>query len=178
MHRKSYRSSLFSGMRKGKAANKVSTPAGCSGQSRHQVAAVSLYSEPVYALLDSGAIPNDMLLPLSRKLRINPTPTKRRIKFANGTVKEYAGIVEGVPVSFDYITVPLSFLFISHSRYALIIGAPILTSLQACLDLHQLIATLTYEEKKARLSLQYEPHAIDTSSEEEFTSDRLIRGRK
>ena len=47
-------------------------------------AELSVYSEPVYGLLYSGAIPNVMSDTLAKKLRLQLSPTKRRIDVADG----------------------------------------------------------------------------------------------
>ena len=52
---------------------------------RHQVVKLTVYSEPVYALLDTGAIPNVMSLSSAKKLKFDIFPTAQRIIVANGT---------------------------------------------------------------------------------------------
>lgn len=51
---------------------------------RHMVVRLNAYSEPVYALLDSGAIRNVISARLVEKLNLKVTPTERRIIVANG----------------------------------------------------------------------------------------------
>ena len=58
---------------------------GPSPPNRHQVVELAVYSEAVYGLLDSGAIPNVMSDKLANKLRLELSPTERRIIVADGT---------------------------------------------------------------------------------------------
>ncbi len=74
-----------------------------------------MYSEPVYGLLDLGAIPNVMSDMLAKKLRLQLSPTNRRIVVAD--------ILEEIPVSFGDIVVRLNFMVIKSLPYDLIIGS-------------------------------------------------------
>ena len=74
---------------------------GPSPPSRHQVVELAVYSEAVYGLLDSGATPNVMSVKLAKKLKLELSPTERRIIVADGTSGNYAGDV--ITHSFDDI---------------------------------------------------------------------------
>lgn len=74
---------------------------------RHQVVRLTVYSEPVYALLDTGAINNVMSLRLANKLKLDIVPAARRIIVADGTSGGCEVIVMNVPVEFGEIVVRL-----------------------------------------------------------------------
>ena len=80
---------------------------GTSPQNSHQVVELAVYSEAVYGLLDSGAIPNVMSDMLSSRLRLEFSPTERRVIVADGTSGSYAGSTSGVPDSFGSIVMRL-----------------------------------------------------------------------
>lgn len=76
----------------------------------HQLVSLTVYSEPLYQLLDSGAIPNVMLMKFAKKLNLEVTPTTRRIVVAYGNPDGCEGIVSNVPVAFGTIFLRLKFL--------------------------------------------------------------------
>ncbi len=51
---------------------------------RHQVVQLTVYSEPVFGLLNSGAVPNVMADRLANKLKLSFPMTERRIIVADG----------------------------------------------------------------------------------------------
>lgn len=61
----------------------------------HQIVRLIVYSEPVYAFLDSGVTPNA----ISARLELKLTPAERRI-MANGARDGVSGMVTNVPVGF------------------------------------------------------------------------------
>ena len=79
---------------------------------RHQVAKLTVYSEHVYALLDSEAIPNVMSSKLAKKLKLRLESTQRRIVVANGTSGSCDGVVSDVPIGFGSIVMRLNFMVI------------------------------------------------------------------
>ena len=115
---------------------------GPSTPNSHQVVELVVYSEAVYGLLDSGAIPNVMSDKLANKLRLYLSRTERRIIVADGTSGSCAGSISGIPVSFGSIVMHLDFLVVSSVPYDLIIGAPMLVEMRACIDMYQQTVTI------------------------------------
>ena len=109
---------------------------------RHQVVELEVYSEAVYGLLDSGAVPNVMSDKVANKLRLELSPTERRIIVADRTSGGCAGSISGIPVSFGSIVMRLDFLVIAPVPYDLIIGAPTLLEMRACIDMYHQTVTI------------------------------------
>lgn len=63
------------------------------------MALLTVYFEPVYALLDSRAIPNVMFM------KLVPTPMSKRIIVADGSRNGVEGTVLDVPVGFGDIVI-------------------------------------------------------------------------
>ena len=80
---------------------------------RHQVVKLAAYSEPVHVLRDSGSIPNVMSDNSADNLRLELSPTERRIIVADGTSGSCAGSILRIPVTFGSIVVHLDFLVIA-----------------------------------------------------------------
>ncbi len=102
----------------------------------HQVVKLAVYSEPVFGLLDSGAIPNVMSDTLAEKLRLQLSSTKRRIVLADGSTGDCAEILQEIPVSIADIVARLDFMVINSLPYHLIIGSPTLVDMCSCIDLY------------------------------------------
>ncbi len=64
---------------------------------RHQFVQLAVYSEPVFGLLASEAIPNVMLGRLANELKIILNPTESRIIVADGPTEGCKGIASDVP---------------------------------------------------------------------------------
>ena len=154
-------------------AGKVRSPAlslqATTAPHRHQVLRVKVYSEETFALLDSGAIPNVMSLPMVERLNLELRPTERSVKVANGSTEACTGVAERVPIRFGEITVYLDFLVLPGAPYDVIIGAPALTNLRARIDMYKQCVRIRYKGKTETISLEYE-HVGEADSEEEFTS--------
>lgn len=67
---------------------------------RLQAVRLNLYSEPVYDLLDSGAITNAISASLVENIKLEVIPMKRCVIVANGASNGVEGMVRNVPVSF------------------------------------------------------------------------------
>ena len=138
--------------------------------SRHMFVNLTVYSEQVYALLDTGAIPNVMSVKLADKLRLTPIPTTRRIIVADGTSNSCEGTVVDVPVSFGKIVGHLKFLVLRSPPYELIIGLPTMVKLRCKLDVFNQTARFKHGSTTQTLPLEYEPEAGE-DTEDDFTSD-------
>ena len=134
---------------------------GPSPPNRHQVVELAVYSEAVYGLLDSGAIPNVMSDKLGRKLRLELSPTERRTIVADGTSRSCAESISGIPVSFGSKVMRLEFLVIASVPYDLIIDAPTLVEMWACIDMYHQTVTIGNHGKTEVLNLVYEPETWD-----------------
>ncbi len=73
---------------------------------------------------------------LAEKLRLNLSPTKRRIVVGDGSTGDCAGVLEEILVSFGDIVVRLNFMVIKSFPYDLIIGSPTLFDMCACMYLY------------------------------------------
>ena len=104
-----------------------------SKPNHHQVVKLAVFSEAVYGLLDSGAIPNVMSDKLTKKLRLEISPTERSIIVADGNSGSCSGSISGIPVSFGSIVMRLDFSVIASVPYDLIICAPTLVEMHASL---------------------------------------------
>ena len=80
-------------------------------------------------MLESGAILNVMPNKLADKLKLELSPTKRRIIVADGISESCAGSISWIPVSFGSIVMWLDRLVIASVSYDLIIGAPTLVGM-------------------------------------------------
>ena len=136
----------------------------------HQFVRLSVYSEPVYGLLDSGAIANVMSDTLADKLRWNLAPTKRRIVVADGSIGDCAGILEEILVSFGNIVMRLNFMLIKSFPYDVIIGSPILVDMCACIDLYHQTVKVRKDGTTETLNLVYEAEMYE-DTEDELTTD-------
>ena len=103
---------------------------------------MAVYSEAVYSLLDSGAIPNVMSYKLVRKLRLELSRTERRIIVAVGTSGSCAGSISGIPVSFGSIVMRLDFLVIASVPYDLKFCAATLVEMRACIVMYDQTVTI------------------------------------
>ena len=63
----------------------------------------------------------------------------------------------GIPVSFGSIVMRLDFLVIASVPYDLIIGAPKLVEMRACIDMYHQTVTIRNYGKTEVLNLVYEP---------------------
>ena len=141
-----------------------------SPPNRHQLVSVTVYSEPVYALLDSGAIPNVMSMKFAKKLNLEVTPTNRRIVVANGASDGCEGVVSNVPVAFGSIVMRLKFLVIENMPFDIIIGDPTQIQMKAKIDKYHATVKLKLNGVTETLNLEYEPEFGD-NSEDDFTSE-------
>ncbi len=137
---------------------------------RHQVVKLSVYSEPVYGLLDSGAILNFMSDMLAEKLRLQFSPKKRRILVADGSTRDCAAILEEILASFGEFVVRLKFIVIKSLRYELIIVSSTLVDMCDCIDLYHQTVKVRKDEKMETLNLVYEPEMYE-DTEDELTTD-------
>ena len=162
---------VFSAKGKKKSVNAVGEHGnGFVPPNRHQVVRLTVHSEHVYALLDSGAIPNVMSLELARKLKLELRPSSRRIIVADGSTNACEGIVDSVPVGFGNIVKKLRFMVIKSVPFHLIIGAPTLVLMCTSIDLYHHTVKIWYSGQTETLSLEYEPEFGD-DTEDDFTSD-------
>ena len=137
---------------------------------RHQFVKLAVYSEPVFWLLDSGAIPNVMSDSLAEKLRFQLSPTKRRIVVADGSTGDCAGILQEILVSFGDIAARLDFMVIKSLPYHLIIGSPTLVDMCACIDLYHQKVKVRKDGKTETVNLVYEPEMYE-DTDDELTTD-------
>ena len=63
-----------------------------SAPHRHQMVLVQEYSQPTYALLDSGALPNIMSKVMAETLNITLKPNKQSIRAASGSAEPCVGV--------------------------------------------------------------------------------------
>ena len=64
-----------------------------------ELATLKLYGSDVYALMDSGAIPNVVSPQLCERLGLNPERSARRISTATGEKFNQLGILRALPVA-------------------------------------------------------------------------------
>ena len=129
----------------------------------HQVVYVQAYSQPTYALLDSGALPNVMSSSMANTLNVTLKPTNQSIRVASGTAEPCSRIAESVPIRSGSITVHLDFLVVDGVPYDLIIGALVLVKLKAKNNMYKQIVKIRYEGKVEILNLEYEGNGEDDS---------------
>ena len=134
------------------------------------VTSLTVHSEPVYALLDSGAIPNVMSTGLAKKLKLDLEPTNRRIIVADGSSGSCQGVVSAIPVGFGDIVKRLDFMVVDSVPYDLIIGAPTLVKLCTRIDLYHQTVKLRHNGQSETLNLEYEPEIGDDTNDD-FTSE-------
>ena len=134
---------------------------GPSPPNRRQVVELAVYSEAVYGLLDSGATPNVMSVKLVKKLKLELSPTERRIIVADRTSGNCAGSISGIPVSFGSILMRLDFLVIASVPCDLIIGAPTLVEMRTCIYMYHQTVMIRNRGKTEVLYLVYEPETWD-----------------
>ena len=137
---------------------------------------VRVYGTNCSALLDSGAVPNIILLGLAEKLSLAPTKTHRRIRVADGSVTLCLGFLPDVPLTFDDLTVYADFLVVRGPPFDVIVGIDLLTSINASLDFGRQMVRVSQNGKKARLPLQTDcirtiTESIADTDSEDFTSD-------
>ncbi len=145
---------------------------------RHQVVWITVYSEPVYGILDTSAIPNVISDTLVEKLRLNLTPTKRRIVVADGTTGACTGILEAIPVSFGSIVVRLNFMVIKSLPYDLNLGSPPLVDMCPCIDLYHQTAKVRKDGQTETLNPVYEPEMYEDTEDELTTDTESDRGEE
>ncbi len=122
---------------------------------RHQVMQLTVYSEPVFGLSGSGALPNVMSDRLANKLKLSLTPTERRIIVADGSTEGCKGIASDVPVCFGMIVVRLKFIVIESVPYDLILGTPALVHIRARIDMYSQTVQVKKDRKTEVLNLVY-----------------------
>ena len=74
---------------------------------------------------------------LIKKLRYEPSPTERSIIFPDGTSGSCAGPISEKPVGFGFTVMRIDSLVIASVTCDLIIGAPGLVKIHACIDMYQ-----------------------------------------
>ena len=137
--------------------------------SRHQLVMLTVYSEPVYGLLDSGAIPDIMSSRLAEKLKLEVEPTNRRIIVANGASEGVQGVVSNIPVGFGKVVVRLKFLVMESVPFDLIISDPTQIKLRMKIDKYHSTVKVKMNGKSDTLNLQYEPD-VGNNTDDDFTS--------
>ena len=137
---------------------------------RHQLVLLTVHSEPVYALLDSGAIPDIMSARLAEKLKLEVEPTNRRIIVANGASEGVKGTVTNIPVGFGSVVTRLNFLVMESVPFDLIISDPTQIKLRMKIDKYHSTVKVKMNGKTDTLNLQYEPDVGD-NTDDDFTSD-------
>ena len=130
-----------------------------------QIVELAVCSEAVYGLLDSGTIPNFISDKLANKLRLELSPIESRIIVVDGISGSWAGSISVIPVSFDSIVMRFNFLVIASVPYALIISAPTLVEMHACIDMYHQTVTIRNHGKTEVLNLMHEPETWDGSDD-------------
>ena len=98
-------------------------------------------------------------------LRLELSPTERRIIVTDGTSESCAGSISGITVSFGSIVMRLD-LAIASVPFDLIIGALTLVETHAFADVYQQTVTIRNRGKTEVLNLVYEPETWDGSDDE------------
>lgn len=137
--------------------------------SRHQLVQLTVYSEPVYALLDSGATPDVMSTSLAQKLKLQVEPTNCRFIVVNGASEIVEGVVTNVPVGFGVIVSHLKFLVLDSVPFDLIISDPIQIKVRIKIDMYLSTVKVRANGKIETLNLEYEP-GFGEGSDGDFTS--------
>ena len=141
-----------------------------SPPNRHQVVVLAVYSDAVYGLLESGAIPNVVSDMLAKRLRLELSQTERRIIVGDGTSGSCPRSISDIPVSFGSIVMRLDFLVIILVPYGLIIGEPTLVGMRECIDMYQQTVAIKNHGKTEVLNLVYEPETW-VESDDELTTE-------
>ncbi len=94
----------------------------------------------------------------------------RRIQGVAGHVEGKVGVVEDVPVDFDGVVVPITFLVSSDCLYILIIGLRTVKKLKARMDFFRGIVKIKYGGEEVRMNLFQEPRDNGITEDEDFTS--------
>ena len=106
----------------------------------------------------------------ANKLRLEFSPTQRRIIVADGTSGSCTGSISGVSVSFGSILMRLDFLLNAPVPYDLIIDALTSVEMRGCIDVYHQTVTIRNHGNTELLNLVYEPETWD-GSDDEFTSE-------
>ena len=121
----------------------------------------------MFALLESGAIPNVMSIAMVEKLNLKLKHAQRSIKVANGTTSACSGVAEQVPIRFGDIIIHLDFLVLSGAQYHIIIGSPALTRLRTRIDMYRQRVKIRHRGETERINREYE-HDGEPDSDELF----------
>ena len=113
---------------------------------------VRVYGTTCSALLDSGAVPNIMSLPLAELLSLSPRDTGKRIRVADGSVSRCVGVLTEIPVVFDNIVVPTNFLVVSSPPCDLLLGVELLNTLKASIDFGRQTLQISYDGERTKLN--------------------------
>jgi len=95
-----------------------------------ELAKLNVYCSDVFALMDTGAIPDVVSKSLCLRLNLPTVLSDRRITTATGEKSEKLEVVENLPVLFGNVAVELSFLVVDKCPYEMIIGRPTMRSLK------------------------------------------------
>lgn len=152
----------------------LATPAAAEPE-RLKLIPVTISGVETQALLDSGAIPNLISVALVQELGITVYGTSKTITVADGTSSECIGIVRNVRISIGEITKPMEFMVVQEPPVAVIIGSPMMETLNTKIDLGKRSVKMSYKGRKVHLGLDYESFKTATTEgetdSEDFTSD-------
>ena len=133
---------------------------------RHRLVLFTVYSEPVYPLLESGSMPDIMSKRLAEKLMLEMEPTNHRIVVANVASEGAQGVVNNVPVEFGIVVARLKFPMMDSVSFDLIISDSKKIKLRMKIDNYHSTMTVKMNGKLDTLNLQYEPKVGDSIDEE------------
>ena len=145
---------------------------------------VRVYGTTCSALLDSGAVPNIMSLPLAELLSLSPKDTGKKIRVADGSVSRCVGVLTEIPVAFDNIFVSTNFLVVSSPPCDLLLGVELMNNLKASIDFGRQTLQISYEGEHTKLNLEpdylrilpFPSYSEDGTDSEDFTSDSDTTG--
>ena len=143
---------------------------------------LTVYSELVYALLDSYAISDVIPRRLTEKLKLDVNTTNRRIILANGASKGFSDVVDNVPVGSGSAVTRLKLLVMDSVSFDIKISDTKQIKLRMKIDDYYATVKVKMNEKSDTLNLKCEPdigHNTDYNStsdndSEEGTGRKLI----
>lgn len=124
----------------------------------------------VVTLLDSGAVPDVIVLGLCDGLHVVPIKTKRRITMADSREAVVDGEAECLQVKIDLSTAESSCLLVQSSPYDLIFSHRTMKNMRASLDFDRSIAAIRHGSEVKRISLITEGIESSAAVEDEFAS--------
>lgn len=118
---------------------------------------VTIHGTSVQALLDSGTVPSVLFSKLECHLGIGTKVFAKKIGVGNGDAADKLGAALNLNIPFEGIPASLDFLVIDTLPFGVIIGPPVLESLQARIDLETQTVTITQGKEKIKIALVYDP---------------------